>query len=103
MDSQPTGHVFISYDREDQPYTRKLADSLHKRGLDVWMDDRIDFGDRWWREIVKAVRASAAFVIVMTPVAIYDAEAGIDNPAAGTSRLTTRPAERWAFCWGWIR
>jgi hypothetical protein len=31
------------------------------------MDDRIDFGDRWWREIVEAIRASAAFVIVMTP------------------------------------
>jgi hypothetical protein len=69
MDSQPTltGHVFISYGREDQAYTRKLADSLRQRGFEVWMDDRIDFGDRWWQTIVQAIDASAAFIVVMTP------------------------------------
>lgn len=60
-------HVFISYAREDRAYTRKLADHLRERGFDVWMDDRIDFGDRWWHTIVQALRASAAFVIVMMP------------------------------------
>ena len=71
MDSQATmtGHVFISYAREDQAYIRKLADSLRRRGLEVWMDDRIDFGDRWWQTIVQAIDASAAFVVVMTPTA----------------------------------
>jgi formylglycine-generating enzyme required for sulfatase activity len=67
MASQQTGHVFISYAREDQAYARRLADNLRERGFGVWMDDRIDFGDRWWREIVRAVRASAAFIVVMTP------------------------------------
>ena len=62
-----TNHVFISYSREDQPYVRRLADNLRERGFEIWMDDRIDFGDSWWREIVKAVRASAALVVVMTP------------------------------------
>jgi formylglycine-generating enzyme required for sulfatase activity len=60
-------HVFISYAREDQTYTREMAGHLRERGFDVWMDDRIDFGDRWWRTIVRALRASAAFVVVMTP------------------------------------
>jgi hypothetical protein len=40
---------------------------LRKRGFDVWLDDRIDFGNRWWRTIVRAIRACAAFVVVMTP------------------------------------
>jgi hypothetical protein len=62
-----TGHVFISYAREDQTYARKLADDLRSRGFETWMDDRIDFGDRWWRTIVQAIRDSAAFVVVMTP------------------------------------
>jgi formylglycine-generating enzyme required for sulfatase activity len=31
------------------------------------MDDRIDFGDRWWQTIVQALRSSAAFVVVMAP------------------------------------
>jgi hypothetical protein len=69
MDSPttPTGHVFISYAREDQTYARKLAEGLRQRGLEVWMDDRIDFGDRWWQTIVQAIDASSAFVVVMTP------------------------------------
>ena len=64
-----TGHVFISYAREDQAYARELAADLRAHGLGVWMDDRIDFGDRWWQTIVQAVRASAAVIVVMTPAA----------------------------------
>jgi len=64
---QPPRHVFISYSREDQTYTRKLEDSLRGRGFDVWIDDRIDFGERWWQSIVQAICASAAFIVVMTP------------------------------------
>jgi formylglycine-generating enzyme required for sulfatase activity len=60
-------HIFISYAREDQPYARGLADHLRQRDFDVWMDDRIDFGDRWWQTIIQALRASAALVVVMTP------------------------------------
>jgi formylglycine-generating enzyme required for sulfatase activity len=60
-------HIFLSYAREDQSYTRKLADHLRQRGFDVWMDDRIDFGDRWWQTIVAALQGSAAFVVVMAP------------------------------------
>jgi formylglycine-generating enzyme required for sulfatase activity len=60
-------HIFISYAREDQTYARALADHLRQRGFDVWMDDRIDFGDRWWQTIVAALQASAAFVVVMAP------------------------------------
>ena len=33
------------------------------------MDDRVDFGDRWWQTIVRAIEASAAVVVVMTPEA----------------------------------
>lgn len=60
-------HVFVSYSRQDQTYARKLADDLRRHSVDVWIDDRIDYGDRWWRTIVQAIRASAAFVVVMTP------------------------------------
>jgi hypothetical protein len=62
-----TGHVFISYAREDQTYARKLADALRARGFETWIDNRIETGDRWWQTIDKAIRASAAFVVVMTP------------------------------------
>jgi len=60
-------HVFISYSRKDQTYARKLENELLRRGFEVWIDDRLDYGDRWWRTIVRAIRACAAFILVMTP------------------------------------
>jgi hypothetical protein len=32
-----------------------------------WDSEFGGFGDRWWQTIVQAIRASAAFVIVMAP------------------------------------
>ena len=71
MDSPTTqtGHIFISYEHKDQPYTRKLRDSLRQRGFEVWMDEHLESGDRWLRTIEQAVRDSAAVVVVMTPEA----------------------------------
>ena len=60
-------HLFISYSRKDQSYVRKLADHLREQRFEVWIDDRIDYGDRWWRTIVQAIRECAAFLLVMTP------------------------------------
>ncbi len=61
------GHIFVSYSRHDQPYAQQLADDLRQHGFDVWMDNRIDYGDRWWQTIVAAIRASDAFIVVMSP------------------------------------
>jgi formylglycine-generating enzyme required for sulfatase activity len=63
------GHVFISYSHKERAYVHDLADDLRRHGFDVWADDRIDYGDSWWRKIVQAIRDSAAFVVVMTPAA----------------------------------
>lgn len=60
-------HVFISYSRKDQAYARRLAKAIRKRGFDVWIDDRIDYGERWWHEIENAIETCGAFVVVMTP------------------------------------
>jgi len=59
-------HVFISYSKQNKEYARKLADHLLSQGLNVWIDDRIEPSDEWWKTVVKAIRECAAFV-VMTP------------------------------------
>ncbi|MBE2271842.1 MAG: toll/interleukin-1 receptor domain-containing protein, partial [Anaerolinea sp.] len=51
-------HVFISYSRKNQPYARMLADELLRRGFDVWIDDRIDYGEDWEDVIWKALDAA---------------------------------------------
>jgi hypothetical protein len=59
-------HVFISYSRQDRSYARSLADRLLELGFDVWIDDRIDYGESWWDAIVSAIDRCTAFVVVMT-------------------------------------
>ncbi len=60
-------HIFISYSKQNKPYARQLADHLLDQGFDVWIDDRIDYGDHWLRAIIQAVRDCAACVVIMTP------------------------------------
>jgi len=66
-------YVFISYSHspEDRAYARELVSNLRASGFNVWIDDRIDFGSRWWQTIVKAVRGCSALIAIMSP----DAEA----------------------------
>jgi formylglycine-generating enzyme required for sulfatase activity len=59
--------IFISYSHKDQNYVRELAVYLKNEGLSVWVDDRIDHGDRWWQTIVANIRKCDAMIVVMTP------------------------------------
>ncbi len=62
-----TGHVFISYSRTDKPYVERLIAHLGAAGIPVWVDHRIDHGDRWASVIEAQINTCGAFVPVMTP------------------------------------
>lgn len=38
--------VFISYSHKDGKYAHRLADELIRYSIDVWIDERIDYGER---------------------------------------------------------
>ena len=63
--------VFISYSHTDGKYAHRLAKELKTRGIDVWIDDRIDYGDQWPRVIQDNLSASRIVLVIMTPNA-YD-------------------------------
>jgi formylglycine-generating enzyme required for sulfatase activity len=60
-------HIFISYSKKNRAYARAIADYLLTHGFDVWIDDRIDYGDEWWDVIVRTIRECAACVVILTP------------------------------------
>ncbi|MBZ0298602.1 MAG: YjzC family protein [Anaerolineae bacterium] len=60
-------HVFISYSHRDQDYALMLTDYLRQHGFNVWLDERIDYGEDWWHSIVGAIRECGAFLVIMTP------------------------------------
>ena len=61
-------HIFISYSTRDDAYASKLAEKLRAEGFDVWIDNRrLRSSEDWWRSIVLAIDACAAFVVLLTP------------------------------------
>jgi tetratricopeptide (TPR) repeat protein len=60
------GHVFISYSHKDKSYVEKLKHALLERGIDVWIDERIDYGEEWPKIIEQHLDESEAFILVMS-------------------------------------
>ena len=59
--------IFISYSRQDQAYVNKLLEALTKHELPWWLDNKIDYGDKWPRVIEENLRKSQVFMLVMSP------------------------------------
>ncbi len=65
------GKLFISYASEDRAWVRRLAAALRDAGWDVWIDqDGIHGGREWRTEIVRALKASDVFVLVLSPASV---------------------------------
>jgi basic membrane protein A len=64
-----SGHVFISYSRDDRTYVDALARHLERAGIPVWYDYEIAAGDRWEHVIRQQIDTCAAVIAVMSPAA----------------------------------
>lgn len=60
-------HLFISYSRTNEAYAHGLGDYLATNGFDIWIDDRIEYGDEWIFVLEQAVADCAAIIVIMTP------------------------------------
>lgn len=56
--------LFLSYARVDKPYCIQIANvlSIH----DVWLDDRLYAGQRWWQEIMRRLDWCDGFVYLLS-------------------------------------
>lgn len=62
-------YIFISYNHKNRNYALKLANTLKEQGFDIWIDEDINAGDRWYPEIIKAILNSGCVIVIMTPEA----------------------------------
>ncbi len=60
------GYIFISYSHKDRDYVHRLQDALQTEGFEVWIDDRIDYGDEWPMVIQDRLDGCDAFIVVAT-------------------------------------
>lgn|GEM_PF-4736084 len=59
-------HVFISYNRINTNYVKKLEKRLISEGFQVWCDSHIKTGDEWWRVVKDKLSGSSAVIVIMT-------------------------------------
>jgi TolB-like protein/cytochrome c-type biogenesis protein CcmH/NrfG len=63
--------IFISYSRKDSAQAEQLAELLASAGLSCWIDKSgIDFAASWSKEIVQAIDACKAFLVLLSPFSV---------------------------------
>ncbi len=58
--------AFISYSHKDKEYAHKLADELSRNKIEVWIDDRIDYGAQWPHVIQSNLEGCPIFILLMS-------------------------------------
>jgi WD40 repeat protein len=60
--------IFISYSRKNKLFVRKLNKAIDESGIECWVDwEGIPLSADWMAEITAAIKASDAFVFVISP------------------------------------
>jgi len=63
-----THDVFLSYNRAQKDWTRKLAQRLIKEGFKVWLDEReLTPNQKWVSELAQGVEKSKKTALVISP------------------------------------
>ena len=62
--------VFISYSRKQQERIEFVAKHIESLGHDVWFDEDLAGGQRWWDEILRQIREGDLFVFAIAPDSI---------------------------------
>jgi hypothetical protein len=65
--------VFLSYDREDEPWARIVAASLERSGHSVWWDRQIKGGHEFSAEIEAELNAADKVVVLWSDRAVKSA------------------------------
>lgn len=60
--------IFISYSRTDEPFARRLAESLSEMGADIWIDvEDIPAGYKWSRAIQEGLDSARLLIVIISP------------------------------------
>ncbi|MEO8267089.1 MAG: TIR domain-containing protein [Ilumatobacteraceae bacterium] len=59
--------VFVSYARRDRATVDALLQDIRRARHDVWVDEELTGGQRWWDTILGTIRGADVFVIALSP------------------------------------
>ena len=66
--------LFVSYSRNDQESVARLVNHLKESGYEVWHDQNLTGGQKWWDKIVSQIRDCEIFLFAISADSI-DSEA----------------------------
>jgi hypothetical protein len=78
------GYIFISYSHKDKSYVHTLANTLKAKGFEVWVDDRINYGEHWPKVIQQQLDGCESFIVVVSENS-YESE-WVQNEVARAKR-----------------
>ena len=64
----PKLSIFVSYKRDDQKQMEQIITLLRKMGHDVWYDQHISGGQKWWDKILEEIRNATLFMTAISPL-----------------------------------
>ena len=59
--------IFISYSRASMDVVEQLTQDLKDGDHDVWFDQHLTGGQKWWDNILSQIRECEIFVAALTP------------------------------------
>lgn len=62
--------VFISYARSDAERVGALVESLRQLRCDVWLDEELTGGQKWWDTVLAQIRTSSAVLVAVSLAAL---------------------------------
>jgi hypothetical protein len=97
--SSVSGHIFLSYVRENAETVERLAADLEARGLSVWLDrKRLAPGERWRDAIRNAIRAGNLFIACFSRASRQRDRSHMNEELTlAIDELRLRPADRTWF------
>ena len=69
--------IFLSYSNANHKRAAILLEDLEDMGHDVWFDEELKGGKRWWNRILKNIRESDCFLFILTPEWFADEITGL--------------------------
>jgi hypothetical protein len=65
-----SGRVFISYSRRDQAAVSGVAAALDELGQEVWLDQELSGGQKWWDAILERIRSCDCFIFALSEASV---------------------------------
>jgi TIR domain len=62
--------LFVSYARQDRPKVSSLVAGLELLHHEIWLDEQLSGGQRWWDQILSGIRRCDALLPILSPAAL---------------------------------